>query len=161
VSASESHTGVAIRRMVEADVEAVLRVDQAAYEFPWSASVFRDCLRMDYDASVQLVAEQVVGHSVLACAAGEGHVLNLAVHPESQSQGHGRRLLERALRQAWRLGAEAVFLEVRPSNQPALRLYRSCGFVRVGRRRDYFPTLDSREDALVMRCAADSGVPWR
>ena len=82
---------------------------------------------------------------------GEAHVLNLAVHPQWNNRGLGRALLRRALDQAERLGAESVYLEVRPSNTPAVHLYRSQGFRRVGRRRDYYPTIDGREDAFVMR----------
>ncbi len=139
-----------IRPMRESDLDAVLRIECAAYDFPWTRGIFRDCLRVGYDCSVQLDAGEVVGYLLLSSAGGEAHVLNLAVTPARQGQGFGRRLLRRAVRQAERLGADSVFLEVRPSNVYALRLYLSEGFRQVGRRRDYYPSDDGREDALVL-----------
>jgi ribosomal-protein-alanine N-acetyltransferase len=60
-------------------------------------------------------------------------------------------LLQRTLRQSTRFGAQAIFLEVRPSNAMAVHLYRSVGFQIVGRRRNYYPSHRGREDALVLR----------
>lgn len=140
-----------IRPMRETDLAAVILNEEAAYDFPWTMNIFRDCLRMGYDCAVQLAADSIVGHLILSYGAGEAHVLNLAVHPRAQNQGYGRRLLQRSVRQAGRYGAEAIFLEVRPSNGSAVHLYRSEGFRPVGRRRDYYPADPGREDALVMR----------
>jgi len=151
MSAEPSSFLSVIRPMRDADITAVLQVEQAAYDYPWTANIFRDCLRMGYDCAVQLAADRVVGHLILSVGAGEAHVLNLAVSPAWHTRGFGRRLLRRALRQADRLGAESVFLEVRPSNAAAVHLYRAEGFRRVGRRRHYSPAPDGREDALVMR----------
>lgn len=140
-----------IRPMQPADIDAVVRIEEAAYDFPWTAGIFRDCLRIGYDCSVHLAGERIVGYLILSYGGGEAHVLNLAVLPEAQNAGHGRRLLRRALRQSARYGAGALFLEVRPSNRAAVHLYRSEGVRGVGRRRDYYPSDDGREDALVLR----------
>lgn len=140
-----------IRPMRPADLDAVHQVETRAYDYPWTATIFRDCLRMGYECWVQLATDRVVGHFVLAMGPGEAHVLNLAVHPEWHNRGLGRSLLERALDCAEQLGAESVFLEVRPSNAPAVHLYQGLGFRRVGRRRDYYPCESGREDAFVMR----------
>ena len=140
-----------IRPMRPRDVQAVHGVESNAYDYPWTLNIFRDCLRMGYECWVQLATDRVVGHFILAMGPGEAHVLNLAVHPDWHNHGLGRALLARALERAERLGAESVFLEVRPSNAPAVHLYMSSGFRRVGRRRDYYPAESGREDALVMR----------
>ncbi|MEX0373498.1 ribosomal protein S18-alanine N-acetyltransferase [Spiribacter roseus] len=140
-----------IRPMRRRDVPSVHGVEANAYGFPWAQNIFRDCLRMGYECWVQLATDRIVGHVVLAMGPGEAHVLNLAVHPDWHGQGFGRALLEQALERAEQLGAESVFLEVRPSNAPAVRLYKSAGFRRVGRRPGYYRTDDGREDALVMR----------
>ncbi|MEX0386590.1 ribosomal protein S18-alanine N-acetyltransferase [Spiribacter onubensis] len=140
-----------IRPMRPRDVGAVHEVESSAYDYPWTLNIFRDCLRMGYECWVQLATDRIVGHFILAMGPGEAHVLNLAVHPGWHNHGLGRALLERALERAERLGAESVFLEVRPSNSPAVHLYMSSGFRRVGRRRDYYPSECGREDALVMR----------
>ncbi len=140
-----------IRPMRPADLALVEGVEARAYDYPWSINIFRDCLRMGYECWVQLATERVVGHCVLAMGPGEAHVLNLAIDPDWHNRGLGRALLERLLTRAEELGAESVFLEVRPSNAPAVHLYRATGFRRVGRRRDYYPAEDGREDALVLR----------
>ncbi|WP_440997438.1 ribosomal protein S18-alanine N-acetyltransferase [Arhodomonas sp. SL1] len=150
MSAEPSELAV-IRPMREADIPAVMRIEQAAYDFPWTAGIFRDCLRMGYDCVVQRSGGEVVGYMLLSAAAGEAHILNLAVDPERRREGFARRLLRRGLERARELGADTLFLEVRPSNTAALRLYLAEGFRRVGRRRDYYPTADGREDALVLR----------
>lgn len=141
-----------IRPMRPADLDGVAAVEASAYEFPWNRNIFRDCLRMGYECWVQLASEDIVGHFVLSMGPGEAHVLNLAVHPDWQNHGLGRALLRCALNRANCLGAESIYLEVRPSNLPAVHLYRTEGFLKVGRRPGYYPCEDDqREDALLMR----------
>ena len=76
------------------------------------------------------------------------HILNLAVHPQRRRQGLARGLLSQAMTHARSLGAQVAWLEVRPSNQPALDLYHSLGFKEVGRRPRYYD--DTQEDALLL-----------
>ena len=140
-----------IRPMRPRDVTAVYAVESNAYNYPWALHIFRDCLRMGYECWVQLATDRVVGHVILAMGPGEAHVLNLAVHRDWHDRGFGRALLEQALARAEALGAESVFLEVRPSNAPAVHLYSRFGFRKVGRRPGYYQTASGREDALVMR----------
>lgn len=147
-----------IRPMREADVGHVARIETAAYDFPWTPGIFRDCLRMGYDCAVHLASDELVGYCILSYGGGEAHILNLGVDPRWHGRGYGRRLLKRALRQAARYGNDAVFLEVRPSNRSAVHLYQTEGFELVGRRRDYYPRADGREDALVMRCTRLPGA---
>ena len=66
-------------------------------------------------------------------------------------------MMEAAFAEARRAGCEWAYLEVRPSNEAALDLYRDWGFVAVGRRRSYYE--DTGEDALVMRATVDRGGP--
>lgn len=139
------------RAMSEADIADVVSIEGAAYDFPWSQRVFLDCLRMGYDCAVQLAAGRVVGYLILSCVCDEAHVLNLAIHPDFQNEGRGADMLRRAMRQGRRSGADSIYLEVRPSNPAAIHLYHRIGFRLVGRRRDYYPTFEGREDALVMR----------
>jgi ribosomal-protein-alanine N-acetyltransferase len=84
-------------------------------------------------------------------AAGEAHILNLCVDPSYQGMGLGGRLLRCMMELAARRGIEDMLLEVRPSNAPALALYRRHGFVRIGERKAYYPARFGREDAVVMK----------
>ncbi len=141
----------AMRPLREQDLDAVMQVERRAYPFPWTRGIFLDCLRAGYPARVLEEHEQVIGYGVLSVAADEAHVLNVCVDPLSQSHGHGRRLLQELVRVARAQGCCRVFLEVRPSNAPAVALYRSEGFNEIGRRPRYYPAPNNgREDALVM-----------
>ncbi len=139
------------RRMREQDLTRVLEIERRAYDFPWTAGVFRDCMRVGYGCWVGLSADTVVGYLILSVVAGEAHVLNLCIDPARHGEGHGARLLEAGLDHAARLGAESIFLEVRPSNRPALQLYERRGFCEVGMRPGYYPVIGGRrEDALIL-----------
>ena len=136
--------------MREDDLDAVFAVEIAAYPFPWTMGIFRDCLRADYPAWVLHDGDGIVGYFLMSLAAGEAHVLNICIAPDQQGRGHGRRLLRALLQVARGRGAERVFLEVRPSNRGAIELYHQEGFNEIGRRPRYYPSQDGREDALVM-----------
>jgi ribosomal-protein-alanine N-acetyltransferase len=140
----------ALRPMREHDVDAVFAIERRAYEFPWTAGIFRDCLRADYIAWVLDIDGTIGGYFLASLAAGEAHVLNICVAPEWHGRGHGRRLLRALLHLARSRGAERVFLEVRPSNRGAIALYDQEGFNEIGRRPRYYPARDGREDAIVM-----------
>ncbi len=139
-----------LRPMRESDLDAVFAVEIAAYPFPWTMGIFRDCLRADYPAWVLEDDAGIVGYFLVSLAAGEAHVLNICIAPDRQGRGHGRRLLRALLQIARARGAERVFLEVRPSNRGAIELYHQEGFNEIGRRPRYYPSHDGREDALVM-----------
>ena len=139
-----------LRPMREADLPAVMAIEQRAYAFPWTQGVFRDCLLANHPAWVLVDDGHVIGYAVLSVAADEAHVLNLCTSPDVQGRGHGRRLLRALLQLARGRGAHRVFLEVRPSNAPAIALYHDEGFNEIGRRPRYYPARDGREDALVM-----------
>ena len=139
-----------LRAMREVDLPAVMAIEQRAYAFPWTQGVFRDCLLAHHPAWVLIEHDHIIGYAVLSVAADEAHVLNLCTAPEVQGRGHGRRLLRALLQLARGRGAQRVFLEVRPSNAPAIALYHDEGFNEIGRRPRYYPAKDGREDALVM-----------
>ena len=138
------------RPMVEEDLSGIMTIEQAAYEFPWSETVFRDCLRVGYCCWVLECDEALVAHGIMSVAAGEAHILNLCVHPEFQNAGLGKEMLEHLLHIATQHRAEIIFLEVRPSNQVAQKLYSKAGFGEVGIRSGYYPAIEGREDAMIM-----------
>lgn len=139
-----------LRPMREADLPAVMAIEQRAYAFPWTQGVFRDCLLANHPSWVLVEGGHIIGYAVLSVAADEAHVLNLCTAPEMQGRGHGRRLLRALLQLARGRGAHRVFLEVRPSNAAAIALYHDEGFNEIGRRPRYYPAKDGREDAIVM-----------
>ena len=140
----------ALRTMTADDLEQVAAIELAAYEYPWTHGIFRDCLRAGYDCIVLAHGIEVVGYGVLSSAAGEAHVLNVCVAPAQQGAGHGTRLMKRLIDLARWHRAERIFLEVRPSNTHAVRLYDQLGFNEIGKRPNYYPAKRGREDAVVM-----------
>ncbi|WP_348759247.1 ribosomal protein S18-alanine N-acetyltransferase [Candidatus Methylocalor cossyra] len=139
-----------LRPMRRSDLKAVAAIEKLAYEFPWEPATFRDCFNVGYSCWIGERAGQVVSYGICSVGAGESHILNLCVAPASQRQGYGRRMLEKLMEVARNHRAESIFLEVRPSNKAAIRLYRQMGFNEIGTRKDYYPARKGREDALVM-----------
>lgn len=138
------------RPMREVDLTRVLVIERGSYSFPWSEGIFRDCLQVGYCCWVLEQEYTVNAFGIMQVAAGEAHILNLCVAVEMHGQGVGRAMLRCLIGVAREHGAESVLLEVRPSNAPALALYRSEGFRTVGTRRAYYPAHDGREDAFVL-----------
>jgi ribosomal-protein-alanine N-acetyltransferase len=139
-----------LRAMRREDLDDVVALETASYEFPWTPGIFRDCLQAGHNCWVLVDEGDIVGYGILSVAAGEAHVLNLCIGPMHRGLGYGRRVLKRLLDLARWYGAERVFLEVRPSNPSAQALYVSTGFVEVGRRPNYYPAQGGREEAVVM-----------
>ena len=136
--------------MTLADLPAVARVESSAYQFPWSEQVFRSCLKAGYACRVAAEGPRVRGYGILSLAADEAHLLNLCIDPAEHGRGWGGWLLRHLFGVARIRRAQRMFLEVRPSNRTAVRLYEGHGFVHVGTRRSYYPALEGgREDARV------------
>lgn len=127
-----------------------MNIERRAFEFPWSPGIFRDCLRVGYCCWCYEVDDEIQGYGVMSVAAGESHILNLTVNPHAQRRGIGRKLMQHFLQLAGRHGAETVMLEVRPSNRAAIKLYEKLGFNEAGRRSNYYPAQEGREDALLL-----------
>ena len=153
IAASEA-TGLPqmqLRPMTEADVAAVVEIERRVYPFPWTAGIFGDCLRVGYHCAVLELDFLLVGYGIIASGAGEAHLLNVCVREEFRNRGFGRALLANLLELAAKAGASVVFLEVRPANTAAIRLYEAMGFRQSGLRQGYYQSAGGREDALVMR----------
>lgn len=137
------------RPMQTSDIQAVMQVETNLYQFPWTRGIFADCIRAEYDCWVAIEDDDVIAYAVLSVAAGESHILNLAVSNSHQNRGIGRQFLVHLINRARLLGAQVIMLEVRASNDSAIRLYESSGFNEMGSRRDYYPASNGKEDALL------------
>jgi ribosomal-protein-alanine N-acetyltransferase len=138
------------------DLVYVAALEAQIHIAPWTIGNFRDALAAGYSARVGECDFRIVAYGVLMLAPGEAQVLNLSVVPDARRQGIGRTLLRLFVDDARKVSAEQIFLEVRTSNIPAIRLYEAEGFFPVARRIDYYPGASAnapREDAIVMRRA--------
>lgn len=132
------------------DLDEIVAIEDAVYPFPWTRGNFSDSLSAGYSTWVCRVGGELVGYAVVMMAVDEAHLLNISVDKRRQGMGFGARLLRHAMSVARTLGARSLLLEVRPSNEQALELYRHFGFVRIGVRKGYYPAHEGREDALVL-----------
>jgi ribosomal-protein-alanine N-acetyltransferase len=141
---------VRIRPMVAADLPVVMDIENRSYSMPWSETTFRGLLRRpDADLVVAESRGLLVGYAVTWFVVDQAELGNVAVAQAWRRRGIGARLVEAVLERACERGAREVFLEVRPSNATAQRLYDRYGFKEVGRRRNYYA--EPPEDAVVMR----------
>jgi ribosomal-protein-alanine N-acetyltransferase len=136
--------------MRTADLDEVTAIERAVYSHPWTRGNFVDSLNAGYHCCTYRIGFELVGYFIMIVAVGEAHLLNLSVAATRQRQGVGSALLEEALRTARERDAKHLFLEVRPSNAPALALYSAYSFRRIAERRGYYPAEQGREDALVL-----------
>ena len=143
---------VLIRRMQIADVDAVTGIEQATFARPWSRESFMQEMERN-KAARYLVAEKngrVIGYAGAWIILDESHITNIAVAEAERGCGVGRKLTEALMQYISNLGAAYATLEVRVSNERAQHLYKSLGFVSVGKRKRYYE--DNGEDAFLMVC---------
>ena len=143
---------ISIRRMTLEDLDAVVAIEEATFARPWTRQDYVDELTRN-KAARYLVAEaegQVAGFAGAWIILDESHITNIAVAEGFRRRGIGRKVTEALLQYLSNLGAAYATLEVRESNLPAQSLYKSLGFLAVGRRKRYYE--DNGEDALLMVC---------
>jgi [ribosomal protein S18]-alanine N-acetyltransferase len=132
------------------DLDAILIIEHRVFSDPWSPASFAPEFNDPYTwFSVAELDGIVSGYAIARIVAKQGEIANTAVDPAHQRSGLGGKLLDAAVVAADAADCEAVWLEVRVSNEPARRLYESRGFEPIGRRRGYYRT--PVEDALVLR----------
>ena len=141
---------VTMRGMTHEDLPHVSGIERSSYEFPWSHGIFRDCLLAGYQCVVLERDGDVAGYVILSVAAGEAHILNICVDAEFRGMGYGELLLNEILFRARTADVGEIFLEVRPSNESALALYKKKGFHLVANRLSYYQARQGREDACVL-----------
>jgi [ribosomal protein S18]-alanine N-acetyltransferase len=152
------HREAQLEPMTSDWLAVVARVEQSAYEHPWSAGNFLDSIKAGYHAQLLTGGVQpsveLIGYFVAMKGVEEVHLLNITVAPVHQRQGWAHVMLDAVALWARGQGAQWLWLEVRPSNQRARTLYERYGFREVGLRKLYYPAASGeREDALVMSLA--------
>jgi len=141
-----------LRDMVEADLDAVVAIEQQVHVHPWSRGNFGDALRSGYLCKVLDRDGVILGYAVMMLAVDEAELLDIAIAVAHQRQGWGRKLLGEMLVLAKQHEMRRVVLEVRALNVAAIALYNEFGFTDIGLRRDYYAAENGREDAILMGC---------
>ncbi|MDE7404535.1 MAG: ribosomal protein S18-alanine N-acetyltransferase [Lachnospiraceae bacterium] len=138
-----------IREMKADDVEIVSKIESEVFSMPWSAKDFLEMVEADY--AYYYVAEvdgEIAGCCGIRNIAGEGEITNVVVAPPYRKKGIALKMMEYMLERAAEVGIGDCTLEVRVSNQPAIRLYERLGFKGEGIRPHFYDKPD--EDALIM-----------
>ena len=136
-----------LRQFDEQDISEILPIEQACNDQPWSESLLRSCVGGRYFNAGISVREALVGFYIAEQAGPDITLMEICVHPQYQGQGLSKLLMTDLLAQSQQRNAEAIFLEVRKSNLPAIRLYQHHGFDESGLRKGYY---SDGEDALLM-----------
>jgi len=141
---------VDIRTMTTLDLDKVIVVEKKSYPYPWTLGIFRDCLRVGYNAFVMTIDKNVIGYGIVMLSPGEAHILNICIDPDYQGKGLGRYLLNHLVKKSNQTDVDMILLEVRRSNENAQQLYMSEGFHELGVRKAYYPADNGREDAIIL-----------
>ncbi|MGO1157584.1 ribosomal protein S18-alanine N-acetyltransferase [Acinetobacter lwoffii] len=138
-----------IRLMKAADVEVVAKIERSVQSHPWTFKQFEDAVTA-YQSTVIEVQGQVAGFCILQPVLDEANLLLMAIDPAQQGQGLGYQLLEASVVML-KNNPVQIFLEVRESNQAAIKLYEKSGFHQIDLRKNYYPNANgSREHAIIM-----------
>lgn len=138
-----------IRKGTKEDIEAIYDIELESFSVPWSLeSITKE---LENEVAYYVVAEeegQVLGYAGLWDVVGEGQITNIAVRPSGRRKGVGKKLVEGLITYGKEKGLEVLILEVRESNEAAIKLYSGVGFKDIGKRKNYYtkPT----EDAILM-----------
>ncbi len=152
VPAKNKKNSIEIIPMVLSDLDTVYRIEQISYPHPWSKNLFLSNFGKRYFNHVLIKDKQVIGYFVCSSVAGNVALLNLTISPLFQGKHHGKKLLSFLCALASSQGEKEIWLEVRRSNTIAISLYKAINFVEVDVRKNYYPTKNGKEDALIMCC---------
>ncbi|KNC06458.1 ribosomal-protein-alanine acetyltransferase [Klebsiella sp. RIT-PI-d] len=132
------------------DLSQAWEIEKRAHAFPWSENTFASNQGERY-LNYQLMAEgKMAAFAITQIVLDEATLFNIAVDPAFQRRGLGRELLEHLIDELEKRGVVTLWLEVRASNLAAIALYEQLGFNEATIRRNYYPTADGREDAIIM-----------
>ena len=142
---------IEFRKLKLRDLNAIEEIERTSYPTPWSRSMFAGELAKPSSiclGAVEAEKDELVGYLIISRYVDAWHVMNIAVAPEYRRRGIARSLMERLFEVTARDARRGYTLEVRVSNDAAIRLYEELGFKTRGIRRGYYT--DNREDALIM-----------
>lgn len=138
-----------IRFMQLSDIEAVFNIEKQVQIKPWSKQQFSEASHQ-YSSTVIEENGKVIGFCILQPVLDEANLLLMAIDPKEQGKGLGYTLLNESL-SLLKNEPIQIFLEVRQSNQAAIRLYEKSGFHQIDLRKNYYPNTDgTREHAIIM-----------
>ena len=141
---------IEIKEMKKEHLDGVMVVENLSFKIPWSRNSFLEELTTN-DLAIYFVATvdgQVIGYGGLWKIFDEGHITNIAIHPEFRRCGAASKIMDKILSVCDENSIKSLTLEVRKNNFSAQNLYKKYGFKIEGIRKEYYT--DTGEDALIM-----------
>lgn len=138
-----------LRILIQSDISELVKLEQTVHVVPWTKETFQLCFNNRYIGWAVEEQSKIIGFLIASIKERECHILNLCVAHPYQNQGWGARLLNHALHHAARLKLDMIYLEVRRTNTKAIALYEKMKFHLIGERKNYYPTVSGKEDALI------------
>lgn len=143
---------VCFTEITQDDFIAIYDIEKKAYTIPWSEKIMRSMFNgNEYKIKISYY-DKIVAYVFIMIALDEATILNITVAPNYQGQGFGKKLLRHIKLELAQRKIMSIFLEVRCSNLKALSLYEAEGFHEIDVRKNYYPTSNGREDAIIMAC---------
>lgn len=131
--------------------QAAFELQCSCHSHPWSENVFSDSLSLPYFAFQLCVDQQLVGYCIGLVVLDEATLMDIGVSQRHRGTGIGEKILQHFHTQCSKKDVAEVWLEVRQSNKTAIRLYSNNGYEMIELRKNYYPTKDGRENALIMK----------
>ncbi len=139
---------VKIVKLEEKHIDEIVAIEESSFSIPWSKTAFlSELIKDDAYYFVATIDDKVVGYGGFWYIINEGHITNIAVHEDYRSQKIGSKILDAMIAQKEELWMIGLTLEVRVSNEKAIKFYEGKGFIEEGRRKNYY---ENKEDALIM-----------
>ncbi|OCQ20751.1 ribosomal-protein-alanine N-acetyltransferase [Pseudoalteromonas luteoviolacea] len=128
----------------------IMAVEVASHPHPWSEKTLASCIGGRYFNASLTCDGELIGYYIAERAGPDYTLMNICVHPQKQGQGLATLLMQSLIQRCIEEQAENLFLEVRASNTTAIALYEKMGLTIMGKRKHYYPTIDGKEDAILM-----------
>ncbi|MDD2373014.1 MAG: ribosomal protein S18-alanine N-acetyltransferase [Syntrophomonadaceae bacterium] len=141
--------GFILRKMTSQDIDEIMQIEQKCFTLPWSRESYRGELKNNF--ATYLVCDfegKIAGYGGIWVVFEDAHITNVAVDPDFRQSGMGTALMQELEQKARDKKAQRILLEVRPSNEAALAMYRNLGYSPTGLRQNYYS--DNGEDAIIM-----------
>lgn len=143
------NTNYIIRKMIPRDIDSIMQIENEAFSMPWSKESYLAEMKNQFASYLVCdVAGTIAGYGGIWTVFEEAHITNVAVNAEFRRQGIGSAIMTELENRAREKKARRIMLEVRPSNEPALKTYKKLGYLPANVRNEYYS--DNGEDALIM-----------
>jgi ribosomal-protein-alanine N-acetyltransferase len=144
-------------KLADLPLSTLMSVENACHSHPWSQATMQSCLQGRYFNGAVISQGQLQGFYIGEVAGPDHTLMDICVAPQFQRQGIAKALLNDFIAVSEAANAENLFLEVRASNIGAISLYQWVGFSEVGVRKNYYPSDNGNEDAILMAMTLNFG----